>query len=623
MIINGSSRSNEKFFSRHLANGDKNERVKLVEVRGLTSLSIASCFREMKAVASGSRVKNYFYHSNINILKDEKLTPAQWEKAVDTLEKNLGLEGQPRFVIEHEKKGRTHQHVIWSRINIETMTAISDSKDFAVHQATSRQLEKEFNLERGKSVLGPEVEKPRPERRPENRDVFRGKKSGVDPQKMKEEITEIWNTTTTGKEFFKELDAHGYILARGDRAPFCIVDRAGDVHSLARRIATVRTRAIRERLADIERDLLSIPEAKELQQTRQEKGQEQGRGDFMENGFWDRDFEDIPKEEPYYNQVYGLFEQSKRLERMRQFEQHRQQAEHDPQTGERLKSFRDELDDEAKRARRDTHGHYDRDITNADYRYAEALGNHYDIKDPYGSLARAAMAEYGAFMRQRQNLERQIATEKDPHARQSLELRRDIEAAEYMEITSNRLARQSVVITGNEKSPEAQHQREQAADYHTRAQTLRIAYRKHRVSKDLSSDLSKFENRTARGNEREKTREEPHAQPTPEKIRKGTAQPLKVADLKTGKVGPLHDYVDTLLSDPKHGTKDSMAAKKNREIALDRIASGLKQGNKAIDEKYLRYLSRDDLQNIKSGGDDRLRDMARAHERSRDRSRGR
>ena len=65
----------------------------------------------------GTKCTNYFYQANINPREDEHLTPAQWREAVDTLEKNLGLTGQPRFVVEHEKEGRTHRHIVWSRID--------------------------------------------------------------------------------------------------------------------------------------------------------------------------------------------------------------------------------------------------------------------------------------------------------------------------------------------------------------------------------------------------------------------------------------------------------------------------------------------------------------------------
>ena len=69
----------------------------------MTATTVDGFFREIGAVASGTRTKNYFYHANIN--PEEHLTAEQRLEAVDRLERNLGLEGQPRFIIEHEKHG--------------------------------------------------------------------------------------------------------------------------------------------------------------------------------------------------------------------------------------------------------------------------------------------------------------------------------------------------------------------------------------------------------------------------------------------------------------------------------------------------------------------------------------
>ena len=262
MIISGGARSNWRFFAKHLMKAEENEHVAVAEVRGLAAQDVKEAFREMDFVASGSRAKNFFYHANMNPREGERLTPEQWEQAVDTLEKTLGLEGQARFVVEHEKNGRVHRHVVWSRIDPETMTAISDSQNYAKHQQAARELEQAFGLEPVQSVnLG--AEGPRPERRPKNWETFRGHQSGIDPEAMKAELTELWRQADSGKAFAAALEEHGYILARGDRRDFCVIDRAGDEHSLARRIKGAKAATIRERMADIDRDSLpSVAEAR-------------------------------------------------------------------------------------------------------------------------------------------------------------------------------------------------------------------------------------------------------------------------------------------------------------------------------------------------------------------------
>jgi hypothetical protein len=237
MIINGGSRRNGRFFTKHLTNGEDNERVSLCEIRNLAASSIADAFREMEAIALGTHCKNYFYHANINPLDAEHLTQEQWQLAVALLEENLGLSGNARFIVEHEKKGRVHRHVIWLRIVVHTMRAVKMTDDYEKHQATSRQLEREFGLRPGRSVLGSgKVKGHRPVRRPQPWESFRGQKSGIDPHAVKAQLTALYMASSNAEDFGRAVKEHGYLLVRGDRRDLCLVDTAGHVHSLARRL---------------------------------------------------------------------------------------------------------------------------------------------------------------------------------------------------------------------------------------------------------------------------------------------------------------------------------------------------------------------------------------------------
>jgi hypothetical protein len=260
MIINGGSRSNSAFFAKHLTNGENNERVTVCELRNLAADNIPDAFREMATVALGTLCKNYFYHANLNPREGEELTAEQWDEAVNTLEKHLGLEGHARFVVEHQKHGRTHRHVIWSRIDVASMTAVRMDDNYEKHETVARALEKKFDLERGCSVLGRTLASgPRPSRRPKTWESFRGQKSGIDPWKMKQAITELYRASKTGAEFAALLNEQGYKLVRGDRSDFCIVDAAGHLHSLARRIDGINVDALRNFMKDI--DSAALPSA--------------------------------------------------------------------------------------------------------------------------------------------------------------------------------------------------------------------------------------------------------------------------------------------------------------------------------------------------------------------------
>jgi hypothetical protein len=130
VIIKGGSRENRSFFAWHLMRRDENERVTVAEMRGLGAQDVRDALREMEFIASGTECENYFYHASMNPDVGEVLTPQQWQQAADMLERKLGLDGQARFIVEHEKEGRIHRHVIWSRIDPDTMTARSDSLNY-------------------------------------------------------------------------------------------------------------------------------------------------------------------------------------------------------------------------------------------------------------------------------------------------------------------------------------------------------------------------------------------------------------------------------------------------------------------------------------------------------------
>ena len=250
MIINGGSRSNGAFFAKHLMKTEDNERVTIVEMKGLYGDTLDEGFREMRLLAAGGQIKNPFYHVNINPREDEHLTPEQWDVAVDTLEQNLGLTDHARFQVEHEKEGRVHRHIVWSRIDPETMTAVSDSFNYPIHTQTARELEQEFNLS---PVRLPDP----PERnRFKNWESFRGQESGISPAEMKAEITELWQQSDGGRAFQAAIEEKGYLLAKGDRRDFVLIDQEGDIHSLARRIDGAKAADIRAKMTDLDRDSL-------------------------------------------------------------------------------------------------------------------------------------------------------------------------------------------------------------------------------------------------------------------------------------------------------------------------------------------------------------------------------
>lgn len=266
MIIKGNPAGNAGWWTKHLTRDDTNERAELKEVRGLVAEDVRGALREMEAVASGSRSEgNFMYQANINPRDQERLTEEQWGQAIDTLEKNLGLEGHQRIVVEHEKEGRVHRHIVWNRVDVETMRVADMGGNYFTHQRTARELEERFDLARTQSLHGERRPNGRPERAPEMWE----QDAKIDREKVRADLTEAWRSTDSGKAYQAAIEEKGYILANGERRAFVAVDADGKPHSLARRIEGATAAQVKHRLADIDRDSLpSVAEARAQQRAR-------------------------------------------------------------------------------------------------------------------------------------------------------------------------------------------------------------------------------------------------------------------------------------------------------------------------------------------------------------------
>ncbi len=278
IIINSRSCSDAGWWTNHLKKAETNERVEVIGFYGLSAETIEDAFSEMQAMARASkRTTNFFSQYNINPRADERLTEAQWEEAHALHRKNHGLDHLPYFRVRHVKEGRVHEHGIALRVDPETGKAISDSLTAADNERTSRALEIRFDLERGRSILTRDREGERPERRPKKRETFReGRK--IDLETVNADARAAREQADNGRSFRAAIEASGdYVLARGDRRDFVIVDRNGEAHSLAKRLG-MKTAEMRGYTADLDpASMPSVEQAKALQAERQTDRAEQSR----------------------------------------------------------------------------------------------------------------------------------------------------------------------------------------------------------------------------------------------------------------------------------------------------------------------------------------------------------
>jgi len=121
MILNGNERGNAKELARHLLNMRDNDHVELHDLRGFVSDDLHGALLEAEAISMGTRCVNHLFSLSLNPPEYADVPVETFENAIERIEEGLGLQGQPRAIVFHEKAGRRHAHAVWSRIDSEDM----------------------------------------------------------------------------------------------------------------------------------------------------------------------------------------------------------------------------------------------------------------------------------------------------------------------------------------------------------------------------------------------------------------------------------------------------------------------------------------------------------------------
>lgn len=275
MIIKGKSRAGPQQLATHLGNAEKNERVTLVETRGTVAQDLRGTLVEMDAYALGTRCEKSLYHAAISPEPPHRLTDEQRTEAIDALEAKLGLDGHARVVVMHEKLGRQHIHVVWSRIDLARMRSVSDSHNYRKHEEVARDLERRFGHDRVQGAHHERDGVERPDRTPSRAELQQQERTGITGRGVKEEVTAAFRASDGPEAFRAALDERGYKLARGDRRDYVIIDRKGGIHSLTRRIDGMKAAELREFMAAMNPESVpNIEQAREMIAERERRARE-------------------------------------------------------------------------------------------------------------------------------------------------------------------------------------------------------------------------------------------------------------------------------------------------------------------------------------------------------------
>ncbi|HEY1757670.1 MAG TPA: AAA family ATPase [Bryobacteraceae bacterium] len=258
MIAKGTPHNNGAKLAEYLTTGKDNERATLWQLRGFASDDIREAFRSVHVMAEATRSEQPFFHVQVRTPNGENLTCEQWERVADRIESKLGLTDQPRAIAFHfdEKSGHEHMHVAWSRIDDETMTARPLSFFKLRLKEVCRELENELGLTRvTNDRRGPAMS-------PHRDEYEQARRLGIDIHEIRTSIRNCWEHSDSGRSFAAALADQKLILARGERRAFIVIDSAGGMHALGKRILGHTAAEVRVRLADL--DLQKLPSVEQV-----------------------------------------------------------------------------------------------------------------------------------------------------------------------------------------------------------------------------------------------------------------------------------------------------------------------------------------------------------------------
>ena len=258
MILKGNQRAGGRQMALHLLNGEQNEHVNVHEVSGFMAQDVLGALNEAYALSKGTKCKQFMYSLSLNPPLDQKVDIDTFEKTLARVEKKLGLEGQPRVVVFHEKEGRRHAHCVWSRINSDEMKAVNISHP----KLKLNDLSKSLYLEHGWKL--PEGFKDKTKKSPLNftrAEWQQAQRIGRKASDIKSELQECWAISDTKTSFEHALHEKGYFLAKGDKRGFVALDVHGEVYSLTRQLGQ-KAKALEARLGN-SNELPSVQEVKD------------------------------------------------------------------------------------------------------------------------------------------------------------------------------------------------------------------------------------------------------------------------------------------------------------------------------------------------------------------------
>jgi len=231
MILKGNERGHAAELALHLLNPRDNDHVTVHAIEGFVADDLQGALAESAAISQATQCRNHLFSLSLNPPPEARVSIEVFEAAIAQIEAKLGLVGQPRAIVFHEKYGRRHAHCVWSRIEPTRLRAINLAHSKRKLMDVAQDLFRTHGWEMPAGFTDPARRDALAFSREE---AGQAKRAARDPKALKAMFAQCWQQSDSRAAFAAALWSEGYCLARGDRRSFVAVDREGKIWSLSR-----------------------------------------------------------------------------------------------------------------------------------------------------------------------------------------------------------------------------------------------------------------------------------------------------------------------------------------------------------------------------------------------------
>lgn len=221
-------------WAKHLMNQNDNDHVRIVETRHLFTQGLRDMFRDIESSAS-AQCKKAFFCMEICPAFEERFTAQDMLEASTRMEAEFPeLANTARVIVEHEKEGRTHWHITWSRIKDDGKAVCFKIPPAVVAARISYEMNRARGTPQPEGLLNV-IERRNHAKAPTIKEHRQAAKQKLNVDNIQELVKKAWETKNPNAAAIKDaLFENGFLIAKGDKRGLVLVHTTGEVFSFAR-----------------------------------------------------------------------------------------------------------------------------------------------------------------------------------------------------------------------------------------------------------------------------------------------------------------------------------------------------------------------------------------------------